>query len=104
MRETARSWRDHLHQNLIETLGEEKGLATFHRFGDAFSVAYQDQFDIITASFDIACIAQALSQKSFTLNFTALGTINPINYSLKYTTQRVRSFYPISCQCWKIWA
>lgn len=83
MRESARSWRDHLRQNLIETLGEEKGLAAFRRFGDAFTAAYQEQFDMITASFDIACVTQALSRDNFTLNLYRPRHYQPHELRLK---------------------
>ena len=44
LREAARSWNDQLRDVLIETKGESTGLILFERYGDAFSLGYQERY------------------------------------------------------------
>jgi glutamate dehydrogenase len=39
--EVTRSWTDDLHDALVEELGEERGIALFREYGDAFPAAYR---------------------------------------------------------------
>ncbi len=43
LREAARSWSDNLRDALIESEGESTGLLLFERYGDAFSLGYQER-------------------------------------------------------------
>ncbi|MCP3959555.1 MAG: NAD-glutamate dehydrogenase [bacterium] len=60
--EAGRSWTDRLQQALIESRGEEQGIATMHRFGEAFSASYQDHFNAQTGVSDVASVEQALEE------------------------------------------
>ena len=51
--EAARTWQDNLREALIERNGEEKGIALFHIYGDAFPGGYREDFPARTAAFDI---------------------------------------------------
>jgi glutamate dehydrogenase len=53
LREAARSWPDKLHDALIETHGEEKGVGLFACYGDGFSLGYRDRYSPETAVLDI---------------------------------------------------
>jgi glutamate dehydrogenase len=51
--EAAQSWTDRLQQMLVLTRGEEQGLDLLERFGEAFPVAYREEFDAAAALYDI---------------------------------------------------
>ncbi len=51
--EAARSWQDNLRDALVERFGEERGLALFHKYGEAFAVGYQADFAARTGALDI---------------------------------------------------
>ncbi len=55
-----RSWSDRLQEALVEARGEEQGIASMHRFGEAFSASYQDHFNAQTAVSDIVKVEEAL--------------------------------------------
>jgi glutamate dehydrogenase len=42
--ETVRSWTDDLRDALVTELGEERGIALYQKYGDAFPLAYQGDF------------------------------------------------------------
>jgi len=52
----ARSWEDQLKYSLLESQGEEKAMKLFHDYRNAFSSAYQEQFDSRSAVQDILII------------------------------------------------
>ena len=51
--EAARSWTDDLRPALCERFGEERGLALFKRYRDAFPAAYSEDFFARTAGTDL---------------------------------------------------
>ncbi len=51
---TVRSWKDTLHQSLIENYGEEKGLSFFRKYGNSFSAAYREDIAPSVAFLDVA--------------------------------------------------
>jgi glutamate dehydrogenase len=51
--ETVRSWTDDLREALVRDLGEERGVALFHTYADAFPPAYQGDFPARMAVPDI---------------------------------------------------
>lgn len=57
--EAGRSWRDHLQEALVDTCGEERGVALMHRFGEAFPASYRHHFNAQAAVFDIAAVERA---------------------------------------------
>ncbi len=58
--EVTRTWDDRLHQALVETLGEERGMDLLHRYREAFPHAYTVDFNVQTACYDIEQIERAL--------------------------------------------
>ncbi|MGH6886693.1 MAG: NAD-glutamate dehydrogenase domain-containing protein, partial [Geminicoccales bacterium] len=66
--ETGRSWSDRLEEELIDSRGEEQGLAALRRFGKAFSVAYQERFNEQAAIYDISRIDKTLSTGRLAMN------------------------------------
>ena len=54
--EATRTWSDDLEDALIEQLGEESAAGLFRRYGDAFPVAYRDDFTPAAAVADLARI------------------------------------------------
>lgn len=59
-----RSWEDYLHTALMETHGEEVSAQLLREYRDAFSAAYQEQYDAPTAVQDIHSINELLTDKS----------------------------------------
>jgi glutamate dehydrogenase len=59
--EAGRSFADRLKDALVDAEGEERGLATLRRYGDAFPSAYRDRFAPGTAVSDIALTERVLS-------------------------------------------
>jgi glutamate dehydrogenase len=59
--EAARSWADLLREALIEAKGEERGLASFRRYGEGFPVAYRERFNAQAAVADIERLEEAAS-------------------------------------------
>ena len=53
-----RSWEDYLHTALLEAHGEEVSNQLLRDYRDAFSSAYQEQYDARTAVEDIHSIAE----------------------------------------------
>ncbi|MCE8025051.1 NAD-glutamate dehydrogenase [Billgrantia aerodenitrificans] len=53
----ARSWRDELHEALVEGFGEEQANRLMDRFRDAFPASYRDDFGSRTAVFDLQHLA-----------------------------------------------
>jgi glutamate dehydrogenase len=51
--ESSLTWRDHLHQTLLNHFGDEKGLQLFEKYGKGFSKGYQERFSPEEASSDI---------------------------------------------------
>src|SRR5260221_654309 len=66
--EASRSWRDKLHDALVEAKGEAKGIALLRRFGDAFPAGYEEYFNAFTAVHDIERVEEALRQTAPALN------------------------------------
>ena len=60
IREETRTWDDRLRQAMIESHGEERGLALLRRYTEAFPIAYTEAFNVQTAAADIAKIEQTL--------------------------------------------
>lgn len=94
VREAARSWGDHLYDALVETMGEESGIAAFHRYADAFPNSYCSDFPPRTAVVDIGHMVglskdtplafsfyRALEKDSGSLNFKlfSLGSSLPLS-------------------------
>jgi glutamate dehydrogenase len=66
--EASRSWEDRLQAALIEDRGEERGVASMRRFGEAFPPSYQHHFNEQTAGFDIGCVEKCLETGTVALN------------------------------------
>ncbi|MEO1574174.1 MAG: NAD-glutamate dehydrogenase, partial [Pseudomonadota bacterium] len=56
--DAVRTWQDDLRDVLVKRLGEEDGLALFHRYGHLFPAAYEEDVSAYEATFDIERIDQ----------------------------------------------
>jgi glutamate dehydrogenase len=61
---TVQSWADQLRAALLERLDEDEALRLFHRFGECFPLAYQDEVDPIRGSADIRRVAALIDGHS----------------------------------------
>ena len=62
------SWQDELRTALHDHFGEEKGARLFHRYGEAFSPAYRDDYSPRTAVLDIQHLEEIDATTPFSLN------------------------------------
>lgn len=69
IREISRSWQDHLHTSLVESLGEEKASRMFKEYRDAFSSSYKEHFESRTAVHDIASMADLKTPDDIAMSF-----------------------------------
>ncbi len=53
VQEVAKGWAEHLHDELVERLGEERGNQLFDAYRDVFSIAYREEFAPRQAIIDI---------------------------------------------------
>ena len=67
--QATRSWADDLSEALLESHGEERGLALLRRYGNAFPAAYRDDFPARAAVADIARM-ESLTEGSIALSLT----------------------------------
>jgi len=65
--EACRSWEDRLRQALLETHGEEQGMGLFHRYENAFPVAYRENLDVRNALQDIQRLEELRETGSLTV-------------------------------------
>ena len=65
--EVTRGWPERLRDTLIETHGEEAGLALFARYGEAFPVGYREHSSAEMAVFDIGRIEEVMRQGGLTI-------------------------------------
>lgn len=70
--EASLTWRDHLNQALLTTLGEEKGQKLFERYGKGFSKGYQERFIASEAVTDILEIEHALNKSRLRSNLSRI--------------------------------
>lgn len=63
-----RSWEDYLHTALLEAHGEEVSNQLLRDYRDAFSSAYQEQYDARTAVEDIHSIAELSERQTIALS------------------------------------
>ena len=80
----ARSWRDELHEALVEGFGEEQANRLMDRFRDAFSASYRDTFGARAAVFDLQQLAKldAGEPLAMTLYRLAEGESSGVNLKL----------------------
>ena len=68
MAEAMLSWQDELRTALHDQFGEEQGARLFHRYGDAFSPAYRDDYSPRTAVLDIQHLEEINETTPLSLN------------------------------------
>jgi len=68
MAEAMLSWQDELRIALHDQFGEEQGASLFHRYGEAFSPAYRDDYSPRTAVLDIQHLEEINETTPFSLN------------------------------------
>ncbi len=66
LRKATRNWPDDLHDALLESFGEEKGMKLFRRYGDAFRAEFTERYPARTAIYDIKHM-EALSEEGDSL-------------------------------------
>ncbi len=69
IREITRSWEDHLHNALVESLGEEQAMQVFNEYREGFSAAYKEHFEARTAVQDIASMEELHTPKDIAMSF-----------------------------------
>lgn len=69
IREITRSWEDHLHSALVESLGEERATQVFNEYREGFSVAYKEHFEARTAVQDITSMEELRTPKDIAMGF-----------------------------------
>ena len=68
MAEAMLSWQDELRTALHDHFGEEQGARLFHRYGEAFSSAYRDDYSPRTAVLDIQHLEEINETTPLSLN------------------------------------
>jgi glutamate dehydrogenase len=68
MAEAMLSWQDELRTALHDQFGEEQGARLFHRYGEAFSPAYRDDYSPRTAVLDIHHLEEINEATPLSLN------------------------------------
>ncbi len=87
IRQAVRSWKDELHDSLIERFGEERGLLLLQRYGDAFPAGYREDATADAAVADIekiesvADVAVGLYERGSELRFKLYRSGTPIPLS-----------------------
>lgn len=61
--DAARTWSDKLREELVNTNGEERGLALHNRYGDGFPALYQSRFHVDVAVSDINDVEALLAAR-----------------------------------------
>lgn len=69
IQQAARSWKDDLRDALVESLGDEQGMATFNHYGDSFPASYSSDFSPRTAVVDLQYIAKLSAETSLQMSF-----------------------------------
>lgn len=69
IRDAARSWSDHLFDALVEGMGEERGIAVYNRFGNAFPGSYSADFSPRTAVVDIGHMLHLSAEQPLAFSF-----------------------------------
>ncbi len=124
LEEAVRTWSDRLREALLAELPEDDALELLHRFGEHFSIAYQEEADAARASDDIRRLARihegeselemALAESGSAhpdrLRFTTFKPDEPIqlyvalplleNMGFKVISERV---YPIDVPTSQVW-
>ena len=81
--EAGRSWTDDLRNALISETGEERGLALYRRYGDAFATSYRERFNALDAIRDILQIETLLSGDHFGVSLYRPIEAEPRTLNLK---------------------
>lgn len=67
--EAGRIWQDYFRDALVEHYGEEQGHQLFLKYGNAFPLAYQQDFVARTAVYDIQHMESLSSEKTLAMSF-----------------------------------
>ena len=68
LRVVARTWRENLHDELLERFGEERGIRLWHKYGTAFPTSYAEAFSAQEATFDIDEMEEVVSSGRIGMN------------------------------------
>jgi glutamate dehydrogenase len=68
LREVIRDWRDALHDALLGKFGEARGIPLYHRYAEAFSLAYQEDFSPRVVVHDIERLESLSAANDLTLS------------------------------------
>ncbi|MBE9563044.1 MAG: NAD-glutamate dehydrogenase, partial [Proteobacteria bacterium] len=92
--EITRSWTDRLHTALIEHNGEEQGTYLSHRYANAFSVAYREDFSARHAIYDIDKIL--LLEANNDISISLYRPIETLDNSLHFKLFHPHTHIPLS--------
>lgn len=67
--EASRTWQDHLMAALVDLYGEEQGIRLYHKYSDAFTLSYRDDFIARTAAFDIQYMESLTPERTLAMSF-----------------------------------
>ena len=67
--EAERSWQDKFRDALTDQYGEEQGIQYFHRYADAFSGAYREDFSARTGAFDVQLMERTVGSDGLEISF-----------------------------------
>jgi len=81
--EASLSWTDSLQLALVESHGEEEGLALLQRYGEAFPTGYQEQFQPETAVVDIDHLESLLAGRDLRLDLYQPAGASSLEMHLK---------------------
>jgi len=92
--EAARSWSDHLRDQLIVANGEEKGLEQYRRYRNAFPASYIEAHNAATAVNDIAKLDAVI--KSGELQLSLYRPIEAANNIIRFKLYHPNGAVPLS--------
>ena len=104
MRDAMLAWSDHLHDALNSKQGEAKGNILFKEYGQAFPLAYQENFSAQVAVMDLMRLQKISTEKP--LSTYLYRSLHQADQSLSFKVfgHGKQKPYPTCCQFWNAWA
>jgi glutamate dehydrogenase len=97
-------WEDDCTTELLRAHGEGPGLALAHRFADAFSTSYREDFSAQVAAEDATCAGRPFGCGAIGRQAVPpAGCADRACCASRFTT-RPRWRCPTRCRCWSAWA
>ena len=90
--DAVRTWQDDLRDQLVARLGEEQGLHLFHRYGNCFPAAYEEDVSVREATFDV----ERIDQLEYEADSLKMSLYRPLNFDKDHIRFKVfRRSHPI---------